>query len=223
MDKENEGWENISDLELLKQSRARYAGQRQAFEQRFGPPRDYLNRAAEERSAALSLFEAYQSREAGAPDSSRTPGSVHEQYEARIGEGSFLHLRTVTKLLLVDAVGLFFAFGTPTGFPLLFGAWFGMSAVDLLRNFVKCYERLKDPDELKVFETIYELHNFRVAEREARGEELAMFDQIRIPEADLIAWLGPTMPAEKARAALKELESREILSQNKEGWAIRFW
>ena len=82
----------------------------------------------------------------------------------RVGPNRFLHVGEALKIVLIDGLGLFFAFATTSGIAALFYSWFFLSGADIVRRFMKCFEKITDPQERQVFEGLYELQNRKVVE-----------------------------------------------------------
>lgn len=144
--------------------------------------------------------------------------------EFRIGPGRVLHLREALKIVLIDGLGLFFAFTTTSGFAALFYAWFFLSGADIVRRFMKCFENLTDPQERQVFEALFALQNGKVAEvagTDPDDDIPAKRTRISVADKAISEHLG--MGEAEVRGILRGMAARDIVTESAGLWSISFW
>jgi len=226
---------SITQSELAQEILASHGAERQQFERWQSaaaepvPADDGAPGVPEPLTAArgLALIDAYL-REHGDVEGDAEPAEAPpagSDLEFRIGPNRVLHLREALKIVLVDGLGLFFAFATTSGFAALFYSWFFLSGADIVRRFMKCFEKITDAQERLVFETLYQLQNRKVVE--AAGSEPDSGREMRAKvsvSADAIGeHLADKLSQEEVRAVLRGMAARDIVTENDGLWSISFW
>jgi hypothetical protein len=154
------------------------------------------------------------------------PGPAGGELEFRIGPGKVLHLREALKIVLVDGLGLFFAFTTTSGLVALLYAWFFLSGADIVRRFMKCFEKISDPDERAVFEALFALQNQRAAQQpgtEPDDDSPRMRRRISVSDDAIGAYLGGRIAGPDLRSLLRGMAARDIVTERDGLWSISFW
>lgn len=231
-EKPDEADVSVSQAEVVREILRNHEDERQAFEQ-------WLSSAAPGMGVTVvpvrlqtwrehQLINAFlESREdirvEQAPEG-ETPASSELAF--RLGPDRVFHLRSALRVVLIDGLGLFFAFATPSGFVALFYSWFVFSGIDIVRRFMRCFERISDPQEKLVFEVLYELQNRRVAEV-ADDDPAAGIEEKRSRVsvgADTIAQrLAGELTTKEVRALLRGMAAREVVTERHGLWSISFW
>src|ERR1022692_3351044 len=215
---------SISEAELAGAILQSRPAEREEFElvlagRGSGPPAVTTERGLELIDVYLREHEGIQ---ADAVPASGAPadGSL----EFRIGPGRVLHLREALKIVLIDGLGLFFAFTTTSGFAALFYTWFFLSGADIVRRFMKCFENLTDPQERQVFEALFALQNGKVAEvagTDPDEDVPAKRTRISVAAKAISEHLG--MDEAEVRGILRGMAARDIVTESAGLWSISFW
>lgn len=154
------------------------------------------------------------------------PGPAGGELEFRIGPGKVLHLREALKIVLIDGLGLFFAFTTTSGLVALLYAWFFLSGADIVRRFMKCFEKITDPEERAVFEALFALQNQRAAQQpgtEPDDDSRRMQRRLSVSDDTIGAYLGDKIPGPDLRSLLRGMAARDIVTERDGLWSISFW
>ena len=144
----------------------------------------------------------------------------------RVGPNRYLHVGEALKIVLIEGLGLFFAFATTSGIGALFYSWFFLSGADIVRRFMKCFEKITDPQERQVFESLYELQNRKVVEATGLDPDSSVAEkQARVSvSAEAIGkHLEGKLTAEEIRSVLRGMAARDIVSEHDGLWSISFW
>ena len=215
---------SISEAELAGEILQSRRAERDEFElgvagRGSGPPAMTTERGLELIDVYLREHEGIQ---ADAVSASGAPadGSL----EFRIGPGRVLHLREALKIVLIDGLGLFFAFTTTSGFAALFYTWFFLSGADIVRRFMKCFENLTDPQDRQVFEALFALQNGKVAEvagTDPDEDVPAKRTRISVTDKAISEQLG--MGEAEVRGILRGMAARDIVTESAGLWSISFW
>jgi hypothetical protein len=145
--------------------------------------------------------------------------------QLRIGNGRVLHIRKAARTVLVDGLGIVFAFGASTSSELYEG-WLGIRVIDILNKLLSSYQKISEENERMVFEEIYRLHQeFAVVNYEAlRNLDFSQaYGRLNPTTSDLVASLGDAMDEDLVKQALESLQQRDILEARNGHWAIRLW
>jgi hypothetical protein len=176
----------------------------------------------------LALIDAYLEEHEGVKADAKPAEPLPSGGELafRIGPNRYLHVGEALKIVLIDGLGLFFAFATTSGIGALFYSWFFLSGADIVRRFMKCFEKITDPQERQVFESLYELQNRKAVE--ATGSEpdsSVAVNRARVSvSAEAIGkHLEGKISAEEIRAVLRGMAARDIVSEHDGLWSISFW
>jgi hypothetical protein len=155
-----------------------------------------------------------------------TPVLARDGLEFRIGPGKVLHLREVLKIVLIDGLGLFFAFTTTSGLAALLYTWFFLSGADIVRRFMKCFEKITDPEERAVFEALFALQNQRATRQagtEPDDDPRRMRRRISLSDDAIGAYLGGKIAGPDVRSLLRGMAARDIVTERDGLWSISFW
>lgn len=176
----------------------------------------------------LRLIDSYLAEHDGVAADPVPPdvGPSGDGLEFRIGPGRVLRLREALKIVLIDGLGLFFAFTTTSGLAALFYTWFFLSGADIVRRFMKCFEKITDPGERAVFEALFALQN-RQAVREAGADPDADAGtkrrRVSVSAEAIGEYLGGGIGEEEIRSLLRGMAAREIVAESDGLWSISFW
>jgi hypothetical protein len=223
---------SVPQSELATAILASYPGERKAFEQWLAAtspgPSSVPASAPLSAGRQLQLISAFlESREDVTAEQVPTGGAAADSDLAfRIGPDRVFHLGAALKIVLIDGLGLFFAFATTSGLAALFYSWFFLSGADMVRRFMRCFEKISDPEEKLVFTTLYELQNRRVPEVAGDDPDAGPVEmRIRVSvSADSIAErLAGKLTAAEVRALLRGMAARDIVTERRGLWSISFW
>ena len=144
----------------------------------------------------------------------------------RVGPNRYLHVGEALKIVLIDGLGLFFAFATTSGIGALFYSWFFLSGADIVRRFMKCFEKITDPQERQVFESLYELQNRKVVEATGSDPDSSVAEKrarVSVSAEAIGKHLEGKLSAEEIRAVLRGMAARDIVGEHDGLWSISFW
>ncbi|MDP3416137.1 MAG: hypothetical protein Q8S40_09170 [Falsiroseomonas sp.] len=126
---------------------------------------------------------------------------------------------------LREALALVLALLTTSGYPRLLAAWAGLSLVALVRTLVNGLERISDPAERLVVETVHEASAelcVRNHDALATQDFEQAYGRVAPSEARLVALLEGRLEPAECRRTLAELARRGVLVERQDGWRIAF-
>ncbi|HUZ53482.1 MAG TPA: hypothetical protein VMU94_13270 [Streptosporangiaceae bacterium] len=217
---------SISQAELAGAILQSRRAERDEFEFRLAGAGGGSGTAAMTTERGLELIDMYLREHEGiqadavATDSAPADGGL----EFRIGPGRVLHLREALKIVLIDGLGLFFAFATTSGFAALFYTWFFLSGADIVRRFMTCFEKIADPQEKQVFEALFALQNRKAAEvagSDPDADGPPKRTRISVPDQAISEHLG--IGEAEVRSILRGMAARDIVTESAGLWSISFW
>ena len=219
---------SISQAELAGEILQSRRAERDEFELQLTAAGGGSGTVAMTTDRGLELIDMYlRERDGIQPDAVAAAGAPADgSLEFRIGPGRVLHLREALKIVLIDGLGLFFAFATTSGFAALFYTWFFLSGADIVRRFMKCFEQITDPQEKQVFEALFALQNLRateVAGSDPDDDVPAKRTRISVPAKAISEHLNGQISEEEARTILRGMAARDIVTESAGLWSISFW
>jgi hypothetical protein len=144
----------------------------------------------------------------------------------RVRPKTVFHLGKALRTLLIGGLGLFLAWGTSASLSTLFALWFGLSLVEVAHMFIACYERIEEPKEQLVFETVWKLQNqYCIVNYSAL--EVGDFDRgyghFTPTTETLCHELANRIDSKQIETVLYSLKRRDILDERQGRWSVRFW
>jgi hypothetical protein len=215
---------SVPERDLARDVLGSYAGERQRFSDWLRE--DGSQPAGIQPADQLAMIAGFLDGKDDVSVEHAEEGSRGEDLEFRIGAGRVFHLREALRVILIDGLGLFFAFATTSGFGALLYAWCFISSADLINRFMKCFEKLDDPQERLVFETVYELQNQRASRADDSGADAPADEQYArlSPDANEIqALIADEMELSEVRDVLRGLAARDIVTERDGRWSVNFW
>ncbi len=152
------------------------------------------------------------------------PTKPLHRMETRISSKTVYKLGPTVRDVRTDFLGLIQSVFSTSPLPLLQALWSGSRLIDIVRKLHKGYEHLEDPIEQSTFETLFklqgELSSVYYETLKNKGFKEA-WSHILPTTEEITQKLIPELSDNQVLSALKALEKREIIGQEKNQWYIR--
>jgi hypothetical protein len=144
----------------------------------------------------------------------------------KVGAHAVFHLEEAVRTVLVDGLALWMAFAYGSSLPYWIIGCLGVRLSYVCKKVLSCYERLENPAEKQVFETVYRLQNEYsvVHSRHLATLKLDEGYELVSPTQEAISReLEGKMDKGRVESTLYALKQRDILDERGGLWSIRFW